>query len=103
MVNKPTHLISAKLTREAFEIYSRFRKIRRGGHMISDAILFMENERDGRTSRLIAGLEQDIRNLEKNIAALQAHITAAFQDADEANEQVRELFTPERPPKQPKN
>lgn len=105
-----THLISAKLTDEAFEIYREWRHFRRGGREISNAILAHSRGKDDlkrRKDELDAterslrseNIQQrsDIESMKKNIAAIQKIITRTFGERDEIAAELSQLYAPKGP------
>lgn len=106
-----THAISAKLTSEAFEIYKEWRFRRAGGREISNAILsHARNKSELKTAKEeIHEIEHKLRaeniqqrnemlEMRKNIKALQGWITKFASERDEVSDELRELWTPNRPP-----
>lgn len=98
-MSKPSHLISAKLTTEAFEIYNRYKAKRRGGHAISNALLLLDqdNSRVKELKDYENELRTEIRHLREGIRNLQAVIKRTFMERDELADELRDLFTPAFP------
>ena len=98
-MSKPTHLISAKLTTEAFEIYNRYKARRRGGHAISSALLLLdEDAKKMRDVRIREDeLYAEVRRLSQGIRNLQKVITRVHIERDELAEELANLFTPAYP------
>ena len=105
-----SHLISAKITDDAFEIYKFWRANRQGGRRISNAICAFElntsklkqerlqlqekekqylNENIAQRSRIIS--------MEKNIEAIQKIITRTFGERDDLAAELAEMYCPQRP------
>lgn len=98
-MSKPSHLISAKLTTEAFEIYNRYKAKRRGGHAISDALMLLDKENAQLKARqeYESELRSEIMHLKEGIRNLQKVITRTFGERDELARELNELFTPAYP------
>jgi len=105
-----SHLISAKLTEDAFEIYKWWRGQRLGGRKISNAICAFENadsqikrEREelrAKERKLVSdniNQRSEIENMKKNISAIQKIITRTFIERDEIAAELSEMFAPQRP------
>jgi hypothetical protein len=89
---KKGNLISAKISDEAYEIYRRWANERKGGSMISLAIIYHES--DWMDS---AGKIREITTLEMNIRGLQKVISRFAKEIDELETQVADLFCPQKP------
>jgi septal ring factor EnvC (AmiA/AmiB activator) len=98
-MSKPSHLISAKLTTEAFEIYNRHKANRRGGHAISAALVSWANQDNNSRAiqKEIKTLQDEIQYLKQGNARIQALITRIHGERDELADELRELFTPAYP------
>lgn len=98
-MSKPSHLISAKLTTEAFEIYNRHKANRRGGHAISAALVSWANQDSTHraTQREIRALREEIAYLKEGNTRIQALITRIHGERDELAGELSELFTPAFP------
>lgn len=98
-MSKPSHLISAKLTSEAYEIYERHKANRRGGHAISAALVTWANQDSTHraTQREIRALRDEIAYLKEGNARIQALITRIHGERDELADEMRDLFTPRFP------
>lgn len=86
------HLISAKLTDDAFAIYESWKNERRGGHMISYVICKHENEK----KPLLAAGRREVE-MEANIRGLQKHLMMLTSELDELCSTVSELYCPQKP------
>lgn len=86
------HLISAKLTDDAFAIYESWKNERRGGHMISFVICKHENEK----KPLVAAGRREVE-LEANIRGLQKHLIQLHSEVDELRDSISELYCPQKP------
>ena len=104
-MSKPSHLISAKLTTEAFEIYERHQANRRGGHAISAALVSWANQDSTHraTQREIRALRDEIAYLKEGNARIQALITRIHGERDELAEELADLFTPAFPSQTPEH
>ena len=98
-MSKPSHLISAKLTTEAFEIYNRHKANRRGGHAISAALVSWANQDSTHRAnqREFRALREEIAYLKEGNARIQALITRIHGERDELTDELADLFTPAFP------
>ena len=105
-----SHLISAKITDDAFEIYKWWRAHRQGGRKISNAICAFEQadsqikkereelrERERKLNSDNINQRSEIEKMKKNISAIQKIITRTFVERDEIAAELSEMFAPQRP------
>ena len=93
----PMILISAKLTPEAWTVYNSYKEQRRGGHAISEALIYWSQKRDQVLGRELVDREMEIREMKKNIAALQQHVTKFAMESESAWDEIRDLYCPKKP------
>ena len=86
------HLISAKLTDDAFAIYESWKNERRCGAMISYVIVKHENEK----KPLLAAGRREVE-LEANIRGLQKHLFRLTSEVDELMTTISDLYCPQKP------
>lgn len=89
-------LISAKITPKAFQIYKIWRDQRLGGARISRAIINSQREIE-----IYNEQAKQIRDLQMELAQMKVFLNKANRDRRDLAplvDQMRELYTPQRPP-----